>query len=141
MHLHCDPDASCLPIVSYTSPIAAQFPGSGDSVYCGNSSRQLLRCPAPPVEPLSAGGGRGGGAGSRDRGVGRGLLGRKAPGTGAQEHGRERAGGAHGGAPPEERAARSMGCGPSQPAEDQRFVPARRKGWEEGFQVKQEKTA
>ncbi|XP_008144358.2 stathmin domain-containing protein 1 [Eptesicus fuscus] len=28
-----------------------------------------------------------------------------------------------------------MGCGPSQPAEDQRFVPARRKGWEEGFQA------
>lgn len=59
-------------------------------------------------------------------GAGRGLLGRKAPGTGAQEHGRER-------------AARSMGCGPSQPAEEQSFVPAPRKGWEEGFKVKHEK--
>ncbi|KAM7099997.1 stathmin domain-containing protein 1 [Molossus nigricans] len=28
-----------------------------------------------------------------------------------------------------------MGCGPSQPAEDQRFVPAPRKGWDEGFKA------
>lgn len=30
-----------------------------------------------------------------------------------------------------------MGCGPSQPAEEQSFVPPPRKGWEEGFKVKQ----
>lgn len=35
------------------------------------------------------------------------------------------------------RAARGMGCGPSQTAEDQRRVPVPRKGWEEGFKVKQ----
>ncbi|XP_036302915.1 stathmin domain-containing protein 1 [Pipistrellus kuhlii] len=28
-----------------------------------------------------------------------------------------------------------MGCGPSQPAEEQRFVPAPRRGWEEGFKA------
>ncbi|XP_028368341.1 stathmin domain-containing protein 1 [Phyllostomus discolor] len=28
-----------------------------------------------------------------------------------------------------------MGCGPSQPAEEQRFVPTPRRGWEEGFKA------
>ncbi|XP_054448045.1 stathmin domain-containing protein 1 [Pteronotus mesoamericanus] len=28
-----------------------------------------------------------------------------------------------------------MGCGPSQPAEERRFVPAPRRGWEEGFKA------
>lgn len=41
-HPSCDLDA--LPIFSYESPIASGFPGSRDSVYCGNSSRQLPRC-------------------------------------------------------------------------------------------------
>lgn len=54
------------------------------------------------------------------------------------------AGSTPGGAPPArleaKRAVRGMGCGPSQAAEDQRRVPAPRKGWEEGFKVKQTNT-
>ena len=47
--------------------------------------------------------------------------------------------GAHGAARPEgRRAARAMGCGPSQAAAEQRRVPAPQKGWEEGFKVKTE---
>lgn len=54
------------------------------------------------------------------------------------------AGSTPGGAPPArleaKRLARGMGCGPSQAAEDQGRVPAPRKGWEEGFKVKQTNT-
>lgn len=42
LHPSCDLDG--LPSFSYESPIASGFPGSRDSVYCGNSSRQLPRC-------------------------------------------------------------------------------------------------
>ncbi|XP_030616271.1 stathmin domain-containing protein 1 [Delphinapterus leucas] len=44
--------------------------------------------------------------------------------------------GAQGAARPEERrAARTVGCGPSQAAEEQRRVPAPQKGWKEGFKA------
>lgn len=45
--------------------------------------------------------------------------------------------GAQGAARPEERrAARAVGCRPSQAAAEQRRVPAPQKGWKEGFKVK-----
>ncbi|KAM5271185.1 stathmin domain-containing protein 1 [Hipposideros larvatus] len=76
---------------------------------------------------LSAGGGRGGGAGAQ-------RPGRRVRGARVQGRFRERAG-ADIRVPPEERAARSMGCGPSQRAEEQRCVCAPRKGWEEGLKA------
>ena len=68
---------------------------------------------APPAEPWSARG-----CGQRRRGA-RGLGAGRAGGAGRT-----------GSAP------RTMGCGPSQPGEERRRVPAPRKGWEEGFKVK-----
>lgn len=47
--------------------------------------------------------------------------------------------GAQGAARPEERrAARTVGCGPSRAAAEQRRVPAPQKGWKEGLKVKTE---
>lgn len=67
--------------------------------------------------------------------AGRGGAGPRAPGAGARQG--ALAGARSEAGPGEERAARSMGCGPSQPAEEARRVPAPKKGWEEGVKVKQ----
>lgn len=67
--------------------------------------------------------------GRRDPGAERGVLGRRGASGSAR--------GADSRVQPEERAVLSMGCGPSQPDGEQKCVRAPRKGWEEGFKVKQ----